>query len=44
MKIGENTLGQRDALGITETEQFDLEIDKDSEILLIEVPMELPKI
>ncbi len=44
MKIGESTLGQRDALGITETEQFDLEIDKDSEILLIEVPMELPKI
>jgi len=44
VKIAENTLGQRDALGITETEHFDLEIDKDSEILLIEVPMELPKI
>lgn len=44
MKIAETILGQRDALGITETEHFDLEIDKDSEILLIEVPMELPKI
>lgn len=44
VKIGETILGQRDALGITETEHFDLEIDKDSEILLIEVPMELPKI
>jgi hypothetical protein len=40
----ENSLRKRDALGITETEHFDLEIDKDSEILLIEVPMELPKI
>ena len=44
VKIAETILGQRDALGITETEHFDLEIDKDSEILLIEVPMDLPKI
>ena len=44
VKIGDTILNQRDALGITETEQFDLEIDKDSEILLIEVPMDLSKI
>ncbi len=43
VKIGEQTLNQRDALGIWETENFDMEIQKDSEILLIEVPMQLPK-
>ncbi len=34
VKIGESILGQRDALGITEREQFDLEIDKDSVFLI----------
>lgn len=41
-KIGEFTLNQRDALGIEDTDKFDLEISENSEILLIEVPMNLP--
>ena len=44
VKIGDTVLNQRDALGITETTNFDMEISQNSEILLIEVPMELPKL
>ena len=38
-KIGEQTIGLRDALGIWETEGFSVEAVKESEVLLIEVPM-----
>jgi len=41
-KIGSHELGRRDALGISETETFVLEATEDAEILLIEVPMQLP--
>lgn len=44
VKIGDTVLNQRDALGIEETDQFDLEISENSEVLLLEVPMKLPKI
>ena len=44
VKIGDTVLNQRDALGITETESFDMEISANSEVLLIEVPMKLPKL
>ena len=44
VKIGDTILNQRDALGITETESFDMEIFANSEVLLIEVPMKLPKL
>lgn len=39
-KIGEQVLNSRDALGIYDTNSFTLEATEDSEILLIEVPME----
>lgn len=42
--VGDAVLNQRDALGITEAEYFDMEITESSEILLIEVPMQLPKL
>lgn len=41
VKIEENQLNQRDALGIWDTEKFEMEISENSEILLIEVPMEI---
>ena len=44
VKIGDTVLNQRDALGITETERFDMEIEENSEVLLIEVPMSLPRV
>ena len=44
VKIGDTILNQRDALGITETERFDMDISANSEVLLIEVPMKLPKL
>lgn len=44
VKIGDTVLNQRDALGISETESFDMEISANSEVLLIEVPMKLPKL
>lgn len=44
VKIGDTVLNQRDALGIEETDKFNLEISENSEVLLIEVPMNLPKI
>ena len=37
-------LSQRDGLGITETHEFDLKASEDSEILLMEVPMGLPRV
>ena len=40
-KIGEQILGTRDGFGIWETESFTLEALEDSEVLLMEVPMQL---
>lgn len=40
-KIDEQTLGTRDGFGIWETESFTLEALEDSEVLLMEVPMQL---
>lgn len=37
--VGGHELNQRDALGVWETESFELNAEADSEILLIEVPM-----
>ena len=42
--IGDQNLETRDGLGIWETDSFILEATEDSEILLMEVPMDLPKI
>lgn len=44
VKIGDIILNQRDALGITEKDHFEMEISENSEVLLIEVPMKLPKL
>lgn len=41
-KIGDTELGERDGMGIWETETFTLEALENSEILLMEVPMQLP--
>lgn len=38
-KVATQVLEKRDGLGISETDSFELEIEKDSEILLMEVPM-----
>lgn len=40
IKIGDQTLGKRDALGITETKDFSFTALEDSEVLLLEVPMQ----
>lgn len=37
--INDQKLGKRDALGIWDAEKFSIEIDADSEILIIDVPM-----
>lgn len=42
-KVGDQHLETRDGFGIWETEGFTLEATDDSEILLMEVPMELPQ-
>jgi hypothetical protein len=39
IKIGENSLSTRDAIGITDTAEIEIEILQKSKILLIEVPM-----
>ena len=41
--IGNQILNDRDGFGIWDTESFVLEAAKDSEILLMEVPMQLPQ-
>jgi redox-sensitive bicupin YhaK (pirin superfamily) len=43
-KLGDQNLETRDGFGIWETESFTLEATADSEVLLMEVPMQLPKI
>lgn len=40
IRIGDQTLNKRDALGISETSSFDIIADEHSEVLIIEVPME----
>lgn len=42
-KIGDQILDDRDGFGIWDAESFVLEAEENSEILLMEVPMELPK-
>lgn len=42
-KIGDQTLNERDGYGIRDTDSFTLEALENSEILLMEVPMELPR-
>ena len=42
-KIGNQELNKRDGFGIWDTESFHLEATEDSEILLMEVPMNLPE-
>ncbi|MBB4805167.1 redox-sensitive bicupin YhaK (pirin superfamily) [Chryseobacterium defluvii] len=41
-KIGDRVLNERDGLGIWDTQNFHIEAVEDTEILLMEVPMELP--
>lgn len=41
-KVGDRVLGERDGLGIWDTQSFNIEAVEDTEILLMEVPMELP--
>lgn len=41
-KIGDQVLERRDGLGISEANFFTMEIQKGSEILLMEIPMQLP--
>jgi len=41
-KIAETDLSERDGLGIWETDNFDVEASSNAEILLMEIPMELP--
>lgn len=41
-KIGDRVLERRDGLGISEANFFTMEIQKGSEILLMEIPMQLP--
>ena len=43
-KIGDQNLETRDGFGIWESEAFTFEATEDSEILIMEVPMELPNI
>ena len=39
VKIKDNTIGKRDAIGITETDEINIKAIENSDILLIEVPM-----
>lgn len=41
-KVGDQDLDTRDGLGIWDTKSFTLEATEDAEVLLMEVPMELP--
>jgi redox-sensitive bicupin YhaK (pirin superfamily) len=40
VKLADETLGRRDAIGIFDTEEFEISVTKDSVILVIDVPME----
>ena len=39
VQISENTLDKRDALGIWDVENFNISVDKNTKLLLIEVPV-----
>lgn len=41
-KVGEHILERRDGLGVTETQSFTLQALENAEVLLMEVPMQLP--
>lgn len=41
-KIGDRILNERDGLGIWDTQSFNIDAKEDAEILLMEVPIELP--
>ena len=43
IKIGDQVLNTRDALGVWDTTGFNIEAEDNSEFLIIDVPMELPK-
>lgn len=43
LKISDHTLNRRDAVAISEESTFEFFAEQDSEILLIEVPLELPQ-
>lgn len=42
ISIGDQTLSKRDGLGIWEVDSFEIETSENAEILIMEVPMELP--
>lgn len=42
-KVGDQVLAKRDGLGISEVENLEIEALKDSTILIMEIPMELPR-
>ena len=44
LKIGDQLLNKRDALAITEAENFEMEISENSEILIMDIPMNLPSL
>lgn len=44
LELAGTQLSHRDGLGITEANEFDLKALEDSEILLMEVPMGLPRV
>ena len=44
LEVAGSHLTQRDGLGITDTHKFDLKASENSEILLMEVPMGLPRV
>jgi redox-sensitive bicupin YhaK (pirin superfamily) len=44
LEVAGSHLTQRDGLGITDTHEFDLKASENSEILLMEVPMGLPRV
>ena len=39
LKIGEQMLGEKDAMGVWETNGIDIEVTQEAKVLLIEVPM-----
>jgi redox-sensitive bicupin YhaK (pirin superfamily) len=43
IEINGQTLNRRDALGISETNSFEIKVTSDAKILAIEVPMHIPK-
>ena len=43
IEINEQTLSRRDAIGVSETNSFEIKAISDADILAIEVPMYIPK-